>query len=237
MKKILCIIPARSGSKGIKNKNIKLLHGLPLLAHSIIHAKSSKYVKNMRIVVSTDSNEYRKISIKYGAEVPFLRPEGISLDQSTDYECFIHCLDWLKTNENYEPEIILQLRPTQPCRTPELIDSCLDIMIQNWENFDSVRTIIKAKKSPYKMYSFVEDNKIEPILKIGKDSHNMCRQFLPEIYLHNGYVDIVKTNQVLKRNGDISGKIYGYIMNEKEDYDIDTEEDFKRVKVSLKIDH
>ena len=61
--------------------------------------------------------------------------------------------------------------------------------------------------------------------------------FLPEIYLHNGYVDIVKTSQVLKEIRDISGKIYGYIMNEKEDYDIDTEEDFKRVKVSLKIDH
>ena len=112
--KILCIIPARSGSKGIPDKNIKLFRGLPLLAWSIKQAEECKY--KMRIIVSTDSTEYQKIAIKHGAEAPFLRPKSISGDLSTDYECIKHCVNWLKVNENYNPNIILQLRPTQPCR-------------------------------------------------------------------------------------------------------------------------
>ena len=88
--KILCIIPARSGSKGIPHKNIKLFHNKPLLAWSIIQAQQSKY--NMRIIVSTDSENYSNIANDYGAETPFLRPSEISQDSSTDYECIKHYL-------------------------------------------------------------------------------------------------------------------------------------------------
>ena len=98
MTKILCIIPARSGSKGIKNKNIINFSGKPLLAWSIEQAQKCKY--EMKIIVSTDSQEYADISIKYGAEVPFLRPLEISDDLSTDFEFIKHCIDWLKKNEN-----------------------------------------------------------------------------------------------------------------------------------------
>ena len=111
---ILCIIPARSGSKGLPNKNIKLFKGHPLFTWSITQAKQSKYVKHMRIVVSTDSKEYLGIAKKYGAEAPFLRPIEISGDLSTDYDFIKHTIDWYQDNSNYRPDIILQLRPTQP---------------------------------------------------------------------------------------------------------------------------
>ena len=112
MVKILAIIPARSGSKRIKHKNIRNFKGKPLLAHSILHSIRSKFIQ--RTVVSTDSSKYAKIAIKYGAEVPFLRPKNISQDKSTDLQCFSHCLNFLKKKENYIPDLIVHLRPSYP---------------------------------------------------------------------------------------------------------------------------
>ena len=157
--KILCIIPARSGSKGVPNKNIKKFRAKPMLAWSIEHAQKSKY--NMKIVVSTDSEEYAKIARKYGAETPFLRPSDISQDLSPCSEFINHCIKWLKENQNYNSDIILHLRPTAPFRKPEDIDKCLDIFIKNIENYDSLRTVIPADKTPYKTYN-IQNNKLIP---------------------------------------------------------------------------
>jgi len=230
MKNILCIIPARCGSKGLPDKNIKDFKGHPLLSWSIMQALQSKY--KMKIVVSTDSNTYAQIAIKYGAEVPFLRPEKISGDLSNDYECIKHCVDWFEENENYVPDIILQLRPTQPCRNIETINKCLDIFIENIDKYDSLRTVIKIDKSPYKMYQ-VTDNKLVPLfdeLNGIKEPYNQCRQILPDCYLHNGYIDILKIETL--KNGSISGiKIYPYLMDDCDNIDIDTLEDWKKAEL------
>ena len=225
---ILCIIPARSGSKGIPNKNIKEFKGLPLLVHSIKQAQLSKY--KMRIIVSTDSREYADISIKYGAEVPFLRPENISQDLSTDYECIKHCIEWLKENKNYKSDIILHLRPTQPCRKVEDIDKCLDIFIKNRKKYDSLRSVVPFEKSPYKMYTINDDLLIPLFNKCGSivEPYNQCRQILPQAYLHNGYIDIYKTECI--KNDVLSGdKIYPYIMSSNDIIDIDTDKDWKNI--------
>jgi CMP-N-acetylneuraminic acid synthetase len=163
---ILCLIPARSGSKGIIDKNIKILNNKPLLCHSIDQAKESKYYKNkqMRIVVTTDSEKYANISKEYGAEIPILRPSEISQDLSTDFEFMKHMIDYLKLTENYNPDIILQLRPTQPLRKIDEIDKCIDIFISKFEEYDSLRTVIPYEKSPFKMYE-VKDNKLIPLFK------------------------------------------------------------------------
>ena len=233
MKKILCIIPARSGSKGLPNKNIKEFKGHPLLSWSIKQALQSKY--KMKIIVSTDSEHYAKIAKKYGAEVPFLRPKELSDDLSTDYECIKHCIEWLEKNETYIPDIILHLRPTQPCRNVETINTCLDIFIKNIDNYDSLRTVIKIDKSPYKMYQIDNNNnkKLIPLFnefKGIKEPYNQCRQILPDCYLHNGYIDILKIETL--KNGSISGKnIYPYLMNKEENIDIDTLEDWKNAEL------
>ena len=229
--KILCIIPARSGSKGIPHKNIKLFHDKPLLAWSISQAQQSKY--DMRIIVSTDSQEYATIANNYGTETPFLRPPEISQDLSTDYECIKHCLDWLKNNENYIPDIVLQLRPTQPLRKIETIDNCLDIFIQNRNNYDSLRTVIEFEKSPYKMYNIVNNQLIPLFMEINniKEPYNQCRQILPKTYLHNGYIDIFNADII--DNNTISGlNIYPYIMNKNDVIDIDNNEDWNKAENS-----
>jgi len=162
MTKILCIIPARSGSKGIKNKNILNYKGFPLLTWSIKQAMSCKY--NMRIIVSTDTKQYADIALKYGAEVPFLRPNNISEDLSTDFEFINHCVNWLKEHENYSCDIILQLRPTSPTRKIEDINKALDLFIKNRYKYDSLRSVIALEKSPYKMY-YINNNTLKPLFK------------------------------------------------------------------------
>ena len=155
---ILCIIPARSGSKGIPDKNIKKFHGKPLLAWTIIQAIKCKY--KMKIIVSTDSNKYADIAKEYGAEVPFLRPKEISEDLSTDLEFIKYTSETLELLHKYKSDIILQLRPVTPNRSVKMINNCLDTFIKNFEEYDSLRTVIKSEKSPYKMYSIDKENNI-----------------------------------------------------------------------------
>lgn len=234
MYKILCIIPARSGSKGLPGKNIKLFKNQPLFTWSIKQAKESKYVKQMKIIVSTDSNEYLNIAKAYGSETPFIRPKTISGDLSTDYEFIKHTVDWLRDNKNYNPDIILQLRPTQPCRKVIDIDKCLDIFIDNYDKYDSLRSVVEFDKSPYKMYHINKHQLIPLYKEINgiNEPYNQCRQVLPKTYLHNGYIDIIKTSLLYRET--ISGdNIYPYVMNKNETIDIDTQDDWEKAEKYL----
>lgn len=217
---ILAIIPARSGSKGLPGKNIINYKGKPMLAWSIQHAQDCKY--QIRTIVSTDSKEYADIANKYNAETPFLRPPEISGDYASDFECIKHCIDYLRINEGYSPDIILHLRPTQPERKVTDINNCLDLFIENFEKYDSLRSVIPIEKSPYKMYT-VSDNNLHPLFKKYADLNepfNQARQLLPQCYLHNGYIDIIKTSILV--NNTISGNnILPYIMNPYDNVDID----------------
>lgn len=240
-KKILCIIPARSGSKGIPHKNIKIFNGKPLLAWCISQAQGSKYASQMRIIVSTDSENYAFIARQNGAETPFLRPKEISQDLSTDLECFHHAIDWLKTNENYCPDIVLQLRPTQPCRKVEDIDKCLELFMENYDNYDSLRSVVEYEKSPYKMYTVSDSDDGPPQLNPlyqevnGIDEpYNQCRQFLPKTYLHQGYIDIFKT-ELLEQNKISGSRIYPYVMDKSETIDIDSSHDWEKAEQRLNI--
>lgn len=225
---ILCIIPARSGSKSLQDKNIKLFKGKPLLSWSIEQAKKCNYQNQMKIVLSTDSERYAEIGKKYGAEVPFLRPAEISQDNSTDFEYIKHTIDWLLCNESYYPDIILQLRPTQPLRKVEDINRALDIFIENRHEYDSLRSVVIFEKSPYKMYSIDNNNNLRPLfdnLNDIKEPYNQSRQILPDTYLHNGYIDILNTDIIFQNS--ISGSnIYPYIMKSTDIIDIDTIEDW-----------
>lgn len=223
--KILCIIPARSGSKGIPDKNIMNFQGLPLLVWSIKQAQGSKYFGQMKLVVSTDSKKYADIAKKYGAETPFLRPKSISKDDSLDICFFKHCVKYLKNKEKYSSDIILHLRPTSPNRKISDIDECIRLFINNMKNYDSLRTVSILDKSPFKSY-LIKNKKLVPLfkrIKGMKEPYNRCRQDLPCTYLHNGYVDIFKTSLLSKNT--ISGKkIFPYVIKEKI-LDIDNYED------------
>jgi len=223
--KIFALIPARSGSKGIIDKNIKDYKGIPLIAHSIKLAKECKWIS--AVYVSTDSIEYQNIACKYGALVCGLRPKNISDDLSPDIDCFKHFLLWLQ-NENIEiPDIIIHLRPTYPNRSLELLNDCIIKFLTDYEKYDSLRTVVKIKNTPYKMY-FIKDKYLIPFMDDGrfKEPFNQARQYFPNTYLHNGCIDIVKT-KVIKESNLLSGRdILPYIMDEDEINDIDDINDF-----------
>ena len=140
-------------------------------------------------------------------EAPFLRPSNISTDTSTDFEFTDHCVKWLEKYENYKPDIIVHLRPTQPCRKTNDLDACIFQFLKNRNIYDSLRTVIPFEKSPYKMYTLDSSTLLlEPLFKTTnslREPYNQPRQLLPQCYLHNGYIDIF--NCELLNNGTISG--------------------------------
>lgn len=229
-KKILAVIPARSGSKSVKNKNIRLINGKPMLAYSIEHAEGSRYIN--RIIVTTDSEEYAAIAKEYGAETPFIRPAELATDTALDIDVFRHALLWLKENEGYEPDIVVQLRPTDPFRDSADIDRMIEIMLQD-ETVDAVRSIKENEVVPHKMWYLKEDGTIEPILTDIPEAYNMPRQELPETYYQNGNVDLLRPSNIWNYNSMTGKKIKGYVM--KDMYDVDSEKDFDRVSEFMKI--
>lgn len=227
---ILAVIPARSGSKSVKDKNIRNINGKPMLAYSIDHALNSKYIN--RIVVSTDSEQYAEIAKKYGAEIPFLRPAEYATDTALDYDVFKHCLSFLKEKEAYEADIVVQLRPTYPIRHIEDIDRMIEMLIEDKEA-DSVRSIAPAKEIPYKMWHKNEKGELKPLLTDIPECYNMPRQELPKVYYQNACIDVFRGNVVLEKHSMSGDKILGYEM--EHNYDIDTEEEFQRAEEYIKI--
>ena len=232
--KIIALIPARKGSERLKNKNIVKLFGLPLIAHTIISARKSNLFN--KIVVSTNSLKYAKIAKKYGAEVPFLRPNSISKNNSKDFGFFLHLINWLKKNENYSPDLIVQLRPTQPYRDVKFIDKAIQIMMRD-KKADSLRSISVPERTPYKMWK-IKGNYLDyifPNTKFQKKEYfNLDRRKLQDIYWHDGVIDIVKTKTIKKYNN-LTGKKIAYIKNNKEFLvDIDSKKDLNLAKIFIK---
>ncbi len=229
-KKILAVIPARSGSKTVIDKNIRLINEKPMISYSIQHAIESKYIN--RIIVSTDSIHYAEIAQQYGAEIPFIRPKEIAQDDSLDIEVFEHALNYLKEKEQYEPDIVVHLRPTYPIRNVRDIDNMIKLLLDN-RNIDSVRCIVPIKDTPYKMWRKDSNGKLCPLLNDIKEAYNMPRQKLPQVYLQNACIDVIRTTVITEQHSMTGKEIYGYEMTEN--YDIDTEEDFLRAEQILSL--
>lgn len=224
--KIVALIGARSGST-LTDKNIKDYNGQPLIIHSINQAEKSMYIKD--VYVSTDSKIYAKIVNKYTDAKIIMRPMEISCDYSTDYEYFKHFLETIDKNDI--PDIIVQLRPTYPNRKIHVIDEAIKYFIDNFNNYDSLRSIIPLDKSAFKMYNIDEENILQPFtnkcIKIN-EPNNQARQLLPQTYLHNGYIDIIKTTTINELESISGNKILPFIMNENNDDDIDTINDWNK---------
>lgn len=229
-RKVLAIIPARSGSKSVKDKNIRLMNGKPMLAYSIEHGLKSSKID--RVIVSTDDMKYAEIAKQYGAEVPFLRPKDISGDDSLDIEVFEHALNYLKETEAYIPDIVVQLRPTYPIRKIEDIDNMISILELN-DDVDSVRCIVPTKEVAYKMWRKQENGTITPLLTDIPEAYNMPRQKLPPIYYQNACIDVIRTKVITEQHSMSGNNIMGYEM--KDNFDIDTEEEFRQAEEYLKL--
>jgi len=224
----LVIIPARGGSKGIPRKNIKDFAGYPLIAYSIAAGVAADSIT--RVIVSTDDEEIADIARNYGAEVPFLRPEEFSRDDTPDLPVFQHALDWLQSKEEYRPKIVVQLRPTSPLRRKELIDQAVLRLLERPEA-DSIRTICIPFQNPYKMWRISADGFMKPLLSIDlPEPYNLPRQALPEIYWQTGYIDAAWSETILDKNSMTGDSILPLVIGAEEWIDIDSPDDWVRAE-------
>ena len=225
MADIVAIIPARSGSKSLVDKNIKELSGHPLIAYSIAAAKLSKKID--RVIVSTNSQEYADIARQYGAEVPFIRPDEFSTDTATDKDFLVHAMNWLEENEGRTPEYWVHLRPTTPLRNVEIVDNAIDEIMQD-KSATSLRSGHKAPESPLKW--FVKDNRYFKGLVSGED-YNLPKEAFKQVYIPDGFVDIIKSSFVMN-NKEIHGdKMIGF--ESPVCTEVDSVEEFEYIQYQL----
>jgi CMP-N,N'-diacetyllegionaminic acid synthase len=188
----VAIIPARSGSKGVPGKNIRLLAGHPLLAWSICLAKSTKSID--RVIVSTNDSEYAKIALDYGAEVPFLRPLELSSDSSTDLDFLQHAYQWLLKNEGRSPQSFVLLRPTTPLRDPSVVNGAIEQFYAQCPN-GHLRSAHIAQESPLKWFTKSKNGFFQP-LGTSADAPNLPRQAFQDVYVPDGYVDVISISAI-----------------------------------------
>lgn len=228
MREVLALIPARGGSKSIPHKNIRLLAGEPLIAYSIAAAKSADTVS--RIIVSTDSQEIAELSRNYGAEVPFIRPADAARDDTPDLPVFSHALGWLSEHEGYQPDIVVQLRPTSPFRRVAQIDDAVTLLLEH-PDADAVRTVCVPFQNPYKMWRITDDGSMVPLIDTGFDEpYNLPRQALPDVYWQTGYVDATWSRTILKKNSMTGERILPLVIDPDDWIDIDTPDDWRRAE-------
>jgi N-acylneuraminate cytidylyltransferase len=233
MTNILAVIPARGGSKGIPRKNIRLFAGYPLIAWSIAAAKKSELVT--RIIVSTDDEEIAAVAREWGAETPFLRPAELAQDKSTDLPLFEHALAWLKENESYAPEIIVQLRPTSPIRPKTMVDDAIRIL-QSHSDADCVRGVVSAAQNPFKMWRFNgEDKPLGQLLEVPgvAEPYNAPRQILPPVYWQTGHIDAIRVSTILNKKSLTGDVIYPLVIDSKYTVDIDTLADWAKYEALI----
>lgn len=225
---ILALIPARGGSKSIPRKNILGFAGYPLISYSIAAGLAAENIS--RVLVSTDDERIAAIASDYGAEVPFLRPDEISQDDTPDLPVFQHALEWLQAKEGYKPEIVVQLRPTSPLRRKIHVDQAVWHLVEHPEA-DSIRTVCVPFQNPYKMWRIAANGFMDPLLTTDlSEAYNLPRQALPEVYWQTGYVDAVWTATILEKNSMTGDNILPLIIGADEWIDIDSPDDWRRAE-------
>lgn len=216
--KILALIPARGGSKGIPKKNIKMFAGKPLIAHSIEAAKGSKFVD--RVVVTTDTQEIADIAKSFGADVPVLRPEEISGDKSLVMDAVIHMLDYLRDHEKYEPTHVLLLQTTSPLRKASDIDEAVELFRKR--EADSLVSMCRTENG---LYVKDENDIVESLCDGYSASTN--RQMLPQCYKLDGcMIYLIETNLLRSGRSFFGGKLVGFEIPRWRAVDLDEPEDF-----------
>ena len=227
MKKILGIIPARGGSKGIPRKNIADVNGKPLLAYTIEAALRSKYI-NM-VAVSSDDKEILKIAKKFGAE-SISRPPKWAQDDSPNEPVIFHALQWLKKNRSYVPDIIVYLLPTSPLRTWKDIDASITLLLQ--KKAHAVVGVHEISRTYLKTFIINQGGWIQAAVR--RSYPITARQKLPNVYLANGAIFAV-VREIFTKYGSLlpPSRIVPFVTDETRSIDIDTPDDLQRVRVIM----
>lgn len=225
---VLGVITARGGSKGIPGKNMRLLGGKPLIAHTVEAAKKSALLD--RCIVSTDSKEIADCARELGASVPFLRPGELATDEALALDVLSHAIRILQEHgETYD--YVMMLQPTSPLRTSNDIDACIRMAVE--KDADSVFSLRKlADFAPQKLKTLDKDGRIRPLLE-EEHGQSSPRHRGPDVYKRNGAVYLTRTHLILE--GDQFGKkSYGYVMPHERSIDINDPEDFALAEYFLR---
>lgn len=226
---VLAIIPARGGSKSIPRKNIKSFAGYPLIAFSISAGLAAESIS--RLIVTTDNEEIAEIARNYGAEVPFIRPEELSGDETPDLPVFQHALRWLQSKQGYQPQVVVQLRPTSPLRKLTHINQAVETLLAH-PGADSIRTVCVPFQNPYKMWRIAKDGFMQPLISTGIiEPYNLPRQALPEVFWQTGYVDAAWTKTILDKSSMTGEAILPLVIGADEWIDIDSPDDWRRAEM------
>ncbi len=224
---VLAIIPARGGSKALPRKNIHPFLGKPLIYWSIAAAHEANLID--RVIVSTDDKEIAKVSKQFGAEVPFLRPAVLALDDVTDYPVLRDCLETLAKDEGALPDIVVQLRPTSPLRPAGLIDQGIEALLST-PTADSLRVVCEPHNNPYKMWK-KSGLFIKPLIKTAiVEPYNQLRQKLPASYWQIGTLDVIRTKTIFEQESLSGANILPLIVDSDIAVDIDDLDSLKRAE-------
>lgn len=212
-RRILGVIPARGGSKGIPKKNIRPLAGRPLIYYTIEQAKRSRYLS--RLVVSTDNEEIAQVSHQYGAEV-CIRPVELATDAATTEWALIHVVETLKQRDGFEADAVVTLEPTSPLRSSALIDRCIEVLV------DSDADSVIAVASTSSLVGTIHGGRFEYTFK----DQPRRRQDRTPLYKESSAVYVTRTDTLLTRKSVLGERLYAVIAEEYETIDINTPLDF-----------
>ena len=226
--RVLGLIPARGGSKGVPRKNIKLLCGKPLLEYTAQSALASRFLS--RVIVSTDDPEVAEVSIRCGLEVPFLRPKELAADDTPMLPVVQHAVRWMESQgESFDSICLLQ--PTNPLRRAKDIDACIDLLEQS--DADSVVTVLEVpgEYNPHWVYFQTPEGVLQ--LSTGEAGPISRRQDLPCAFHREGSVYVTRRDVVMCGNSLYGERLVGYRMDPTESVNIDTPEDWQRAEALI----
>ena len=234
--KVLGIIGIRSGSIGVKDKNIKNFSGKPLVAWIISTAIKSNYVN--RIVVSTDSKKYMKIVNNFGAETPYLRPKALAEYDSPEIDYVKHMLNWLSMKENYIPDYVVRMMATVPFQNANDVDALIDILINN-PDADSAVVISEARQHPMKALKIIQKNGTKELVSyFGESSRDVtpiARETYPKAYFRSNVIACKAS--VITAKGSLTGdKVLFHEIPQERALDIDSEADFRMAENLSELD-
>lgn len=218
--RVLGIITARGGSKGVPRKNIRPLGGKPLIAWTIDAAKKSSLLTET--IVSTDDAEIARVAEASGCRAPFLRPSELATDTAKSIPVVVHALDWLREHEGKEFDAVMILQPTSPFRTSEDIDACISKMDET--GADSVMSMVKITDMSLAKLKRIEGDRILPY-SIEEGTESRSRHDEPDVYKRNCAVYLTRVS-CLQQNDLFGSDSRGYVMPEERSGDINTEYDF-----------
>lgn len=225
--RIVCVIPARSGSKGLPGKNIKMLLGKPLIAHTIGQARRSGFID--RVIVSTDSALIAKISKRYGAEVPFIRPKRLASDRASTIDVLLHAVDWIETVDRYEFDLLVLLHASAPLRSVNDIDNCIKLLGER--KVSNVFSVCEARRNPYfNMVEVVNGTTV----RLVKKRNFTARQEAPSVFDVNASIYVWRKDALKKEKAVIIKGSRVYVMPMERSVDIDDELDFKIAEMLMK---